>query len=308
MMAKLSEKYNDSCIKIFTLLKLLLNGEVEYSEVMNIFAEEASTNNSTFPVIFNKYMNTIKIFGVKVKKVKNKYYLLNMPFNIDFSADDVKIVHLLKSAAEILPNTKNRETIKAFIKSIEMRYSEYAKSYANSLNSDVQLDLTFYYSKLRDQIIECEKFCAEKKKLEIVYVSNDDEITIICSPKEIKYQNRKVCFSVFNQLSRQVFDIPIDNIKSIKQMPTVSTSKDVSMSVVYMLKGRLANSYKLKEWEYSNGYDAGGNLIVVNSNEDPDVLLSRLMKYAENCVVLTPKFMKDRMRELIEKVLENYNE
>ena len=69
MMAKLSEKYNDSCIKIFTLLKLLLNGEVEYSEVMNIFAEEASTNNSTFPVILNKYMNTIKIFGVKVKKV-----------------------------------------------------------------------------------------------------------------------------------------------------------------------------------------------------------------------------------------------
>lgn len=307
-MAKLSEKYNDSCIKIFTLLKLLLNGEVEYSEVMNIFAEEASTNNSTFPVILNKYMNTIKIFGVKVRKVKNKYYLLNMPFNIDFSADDVKMVHLLKSAAEILPNAKNRETLKAFIKSIEMRYSEYAKSYANSLNSDAQLDLTFYYSKLRDQIIECEKLCAEKKKLEIVYVSNDDEITIICSPKEIKYQNRKVCFSVFNQLSRQVFDIPIDNIKSIKQMPTVSASKDVSMSVVYMLKGRLANSYKLKEWEYSNGYDAGGNLIVVNSNEDPDVLLSRLMKDAENCVVLTPKFMKDRMRQLIEKVLENYNE
>ena len=35
-MARLSEKYNDSCIKIFMLLKLLLEDNAEYSEIMNI--------------------------------------------------------------------------------------------------------------------------------------------------------------------------------------------------------------------------------------------------------------------------------
>ena len=192
------------------------------------------------------------------------------------------------------------------LKSIEIRYSEQTKSIASALTSNAHLDLTFYFSKFHDQINECERLCTEKKKLEVTYVLNEREFTIICSPKEIKYQNRKVCFSVFNQLSRQVFDIPIDNIICIKQLPTVSTVKEVSMSVVYKLKGRLAESYKLKEWEYSNGYDPDGNLIVINANEDHDVLLSRLIKYAQNCVVMTPKFMRDRMSELIYKVLENY--
>lgn len=307
-MARLSEKYNDSCIKIFSLIKLLLNDDAEYSKVMSIFAEEASANLSTFPVILNKYLNTLKIFGIKVKKVKNKYYLLNMPFNIDFTANDVKAVQLLKSACEMIPNAKSKEILLTFIKAVEMRYNETAKSVVTSSNIDMHPDLTFYFSKFHDQILECEKLCSEKKKLEILYLTEDKESTIICSPKEVKYQNRKVCFSVFNQLSRQVFDIPIDNIKSIKQLPTLSSTQNVSMSVVYKLKGRLAEAYKLKEWEYSNGYDSNGNLIVVNSNEDPDVLLSRLMKYGENCILVTPKFMKDRMRELIEKVLNNYNE
>ncbi len=307
-MARLSEKYNDSCIKIFSLIKLLLNDDAEYSKVMSIFAEEASANLSTFPVILNKYLNTLKIFGIKVKKVKNKYYLLNMPFNIDFTANDVKAVQLLKSACEMIPNAKSKETLLTFIKAVEMRYNETAKSVVTSFNIDMHPDLTFYFSKFHDQILECEKLCSEKKKLEILYLTEDKESTIICSPKEVKYQNRKVCFSVFNQLSRQVFDIPIDNIKSIKQLPTLSSTQNVSMSVVYKLKGRLAEAYKLKEWEYSNGYDSNGNLIVVNSNEDPDVLLSRLMKYGENCILVTPKFMKDRMRELIDKVLNNYNE
>lgn len=307
-MARLSEKYNDSCIKIFSLIKLLLNDDAEYSKVMSIFAEEASANLSTFPVILNKYLNTLKIFGIKVKKVKNKYYLLNMPFNVDFSENDVKAVQLLKSACDIIPNAKSKEALLTFIKSVEMRYNETAKSIVTYSNIDMHPDLTFYFSKFHDQILECEKLCSEKKKLEILYLTEDKEATIICSPKEVKYQNRKVCFSVFNQLSRQVFDIPIDNIKSIKQLPTLSSTQNVSMSVVYKLKGRLAEAYKLKEWEYSNGYDSNGNLIVVNSNEDTDVLLSRLMKYGENCVLVTPKFMKDRMRELIEKVLNNYNE
>lgn len=305
-MARLSEKYNDSCIKIFKLLKLLIEDKADYSSVMNIFAEEADKNNSALPVILNKYLNTLKIFGIKVQKVKNKYHLINMPFNINFTADDVKAVQILKTASILLSSAKGKEALNDFIRSIEVRYSEAAKSVAASQNSEDYCDLSFYYSKFRDQILECERLCEEKKKLEIFYVSGSSESSVICSPREIKYQNRKVCFSVFNQLSRQVFDIPIDNIKSIRLLPTISSAKDISVSVVYKLKGRLANSYRLKEFEYSNGYDEDGNLIVVNTKDEPDILLSRLIKYGENCEILTPKYMKDRMLECIDKILENY--
>lgn len=32
------------------------------------------------------------------------------------------------------------------------------------------------------------------------------------------------------------------------------------------------------------------------------------MKYAENCVIVSPKFLKERMVALIDKTLENYND
>lgn len=305
-MARLSEKYNDSCIKIFSLLKLLIEDKAEYSEVIKIFSDETSNNNATIPVVLNKYLNTLKVFGMNVKKEKNKYYLSNFPFIVEFSSEDVKTVQLLKASVDLLPNRKSKDAFLSFIKSLEIRYSDFAKTYADSLDSSFYKSFTNYFSKNQDKIIECEKYCSDKKKLEVIYSTNLEDNTIICSPKEVKYQDGKVCLIVFNQLSMQIIEIPVDSIKSIRQLPTVTTSKEVSTSVVYLLKGPLVKSYKLREWEYSNGYDSQGNLIVVNKNEDFEILLSRLMRYAQYCEVLTPLSMRSKMSDTINKMLENY--
>lgn len=300
-MARLSEKYNDSCIKIFSLLKLLIEDKAEYSEVIKIFSDETSNNNATIPVVLNKYLNTLKVFGMNVKKEKNKYYLSNFPFIVEFSSEDVKTVQLLKASVDLLPNRKSKDAFLSFIKSLEIRYSDFAKTYADSLDSSFYKSFTNYFSKNQDKIIECEKYCSDKKKLEVIYSTNLEDNTIICSPKEVKYQDGKVCL-----LSMQIIEIPVDAIKTVRQLPTVTTSKEVSTSVVYLLKGPLVKSYKLREWEYSNGYDSHGNLIVVNKNEDFEILLSRLMRYAQYCEVLTPLSMRSKMFDAINKMLENY--
>ncbi len=307
MMARISEKYNDSCLKMFSLLKLLMQGEADFKDVISIFADEDDGVISNSHVILNKYLNTLKIFGVKIEKKKNKYYLLNMPFNIDFSTSDVKAVELLRSAADLMASGKNKENILKLIKDIEIRYNESAKTAAEELKGKINIDLSFYYTKFREQIIACERYCQEKQKLELLYLFNNQEYSIICSPKEIKYQSRKVCLSVFNQLTRQIIDIPIDNIKSIKQLPTVSPVQEETTSVVYILKDRLAKSYKLKDWEHSDGYDKDGNLIVVNNDEDFDVLLNRLMKYGKNCTILSPKYLRESMLDLINNTIKNYD-
>ena len=307
-MARLSEKYNDSVLKIFELLKLLSNGEAQFSDVINIFADEVDGVKSNSHVILNKYLNTLKIFGLKIKKKKNTYYLLNTPFSIDLTENELKSVLLLRSASEILPEGKSKESFNKFIKELELRYSEKTKILLQSISPDENFDLSCYFAKFKDRINDCEKYCQEKQKLEIAYVAGDECQSIICSPKEVKYQNRKVCFSVYNQLSRQIFDIPIDCIKSIRQLPTISNAPEISMTVVFRLKEPLSKSYKLKEWEYAKGFDEQGNLTVINTNEDFDVLFSRLLKYADKCVIVSPKFLKDRMVSIIDKTLENYQD
>lgn len=307
-MARLSEKYNDSVLKIFQLLKLLSAGEVPFSDLINIFADEVDGVKSNSHVVLNKYLNTLKIFGLKVKKKKSMYYLINTPFSMELDEEELKAVLLLKSASELLPEGKAKDSFNKFINDLEIRFSENTKSLLQSIATDDNFDLSIYFSKFKERINECETYCQEKQKLEISYVANDEIQTIICSPKEVKYQNRKVCFSVYNQLSRQIFDIPIDSIKSVRQLPTISSTPEISMTVVYKLKGQLAKSYRLKEWEYAKGFDEQGNLTVINTNEDFDVLFARLMKYADNCIIVSPKFLKERMIALIDKTLENYND
>ena len=75
---KSSKKLNEGCIKIFKLLTLLYEDKAEYNDVVEIFMDESYDQTpNNLQVNINKYFNTLKIFGIKVKKKKNKYKLLS---------------------------------------------------------------------------------------------------------------------------------------------------------------------------------------------------------------------------------------
>ena len=78
-MKKDSQKLNDGCIKIFKLLELLYQDKADYQSVINIFIddfnEDQTTNN--IQVVLNKYLNTLKVFGLNVVKENNKFTLFN---------------------------------------------------------------------------------------------------------------------------------------------------------------------------------------------------------------------------------------
>ncbi len=68
----------------------------------------------------------------------------------------------------------------------------------------------------------------------------------------------------------------------------------------------VAKTYKIKENEYSDGYDEDGNLVVINKNEPFDKLLNRLMRYSYNCEIISPKPLRDKMINKINETLMNY--
>ena len=72
-MAKEPEKFNDSCIKLFQFIEMLYDGEVDFKTVINHFSDGKYDGTSNTHVTLNKYLNALKIFGVKVKKSEHKY-------------------------------------------------------------------------------------------------------------------------------------------------------------------------------------------------------------------------------------------
>ncbi len=306
MSKRISEKYNDACLKIFALLLLLSDGVTDFSDVIKLFADSSGNISPNSNVTLNKYLNTLKIFGVEVKKVKNKYYLLNMPFNINFTEGELYAVALIKSALNILPKGKNRTNIEKLINELQSRYDSATKKLEVAVTSARNYDLSFYFTKFEKQIENCERYCLEGNNIDVTYNSGGKDVNLICVPKEVKYLENSVCISVYNNLTRQVFDIPMDCIKSIKQLGTRIDSPLVCTTVIFKLKGDLIKRYNLREWEYTKGLDENGWLTIVNSGEDFNVLANRLFKYGYSCVVISPKSLRDHMINLINSTLENY--
>ena len=248
-MKKISEKYNEACIKVFDMLKLLSKGTAYYSDIIELFNPDENNPTAGAHVILNKYLNTLKIFGINIYKSKNIYHLQNSFYSLNLDKNDIKMLQLLKTSGLILSNTKQKEQFDNFVHDVEMRLTS--------------------------------------------------------TSRELFNQN--IYLSVFNHLSRQIFDIPIDKITAIKQMPVLSATREAPMTVVYKIRNNLAKAYRLREWETTDGkIDEDGWLTIVNNNENFDVLIKRLMRYDVCCQVVSPKNFRERMLSTIDETLANY--
>ncbi len=302
-----SDKYNDSCVKVFNLLSVLSNGTADFADVIQLFKDKNGKFTQKSNVILNKYMNTLKIFGIDIRKNKNKYYLMKMPFSINLDENGLCAVALIKSVLNFFPNGKEKKALENFIEKLQQRYDYSTQKLDNIITKFRNYDLSFYYKKYEKQIADCEKFCQDGQKIEIYYSEADGQNkSIFCTPLELKYQKNQIGLCVYVPLLGQIVDIPISAIKNIVQLPIKATKSKMCTTVIFKLKGDLAKRYKLREQEYTNGIDNDGWLVVVNSGEDFQSLSKRLFKYDKDCVVVSPKYLRENLIKMVDKTLKNY--
>lgn len=291
MQKKFKEKYNEGCIKIFTLIKLLYEDKADYDSVMDIFTEHDKEKQH---VILNKYLNTLKVFGIKVIKKNNKFVLTNNPLGINFGIDDIRAIKMLTHFMESLPDGKNKKILDDFIKTIKSRFDDKSNELLASMTSTTNADFSFYYSDMREQIEKCEKFCQEDNKIDIKYIIGGKTKTAICNAKQVIYDNKNAYLQIYDTSERQFEDILIPNILSLEQIHSQKNPVEIPYSVTYKIKGRLAKAYNLKENEYLQNTLEDGSKIIVNKNEPTDKLLKRLMRYCDDCVIISPQNLKTK--------------
>lgn len=304
---KSSKKLNEGCIKIFKLLTLLYEDKAEYNDVVEIFMDESYNQTpNNLQVNINKYFNTLKIFGIKVKKEKNKYKLLSGLYSMHFTSEDLKSISLIMSYLNNFPDIDMTKKINEFLETIKLRMNNEDKITLSTMNTNPEYDFSFYYSDIREQIAHCEQICKENFFIVVLYKKKGKEYKCKCTAKEVIYNSKTAYLKVYDASVRQNLEIPIGNILAINSLPQKSSSMEMSTTVVYKLKNRLAKTYKLKKHEHSNGFDEKGDQIIVNNNEDFDNLISRLMRYAENCEIMSPKPLREKMQAIISETLANY--
>ena len=306
---KNNKKLNEGCLKIFQFLKLLYEDKADYESVVEIFRDdvnEQSTNN--IQVNINKYINTLKIFGIKIKKEKHKYTLLSSLYSMKFSIEDLKSISILTSTLQNFPDADLNENISQFIQSLQWRMTNEDKNKLNAFQNAQTQDFSFYYADVREQIKQCEQVCKENFVINLTYQKKQKEIICKCIPKEVLYDSKTAYLKVYDSNLKQNLEIPINCILSIVKMPNMASPMEMNSTVVYKLKNRLAKTYKVKENEYTDGRDEEGNLIVINKNEVAENLIRRLLRYSYDCEVISPKHFREEMQRVVSEIINQYEE
>lgn len=307
---KYPKKFNASAVRMFKLLGLLYQGDTKVEDVVNLFndgSKQRETNS--IHVSLCKYLNTLKILGIRVEKHKEQYEAFNLPYTYNFSQNELETIQKFKQCSELILVGKSKESFDKFLKALETRYDDNTIKIAKLLNETDLLDFSFYFKSMKEQLGECEKYISDNQILDILYTQKDgQERRVSGRPLEIVFGKRSAFLRLYNHKDSQVYEIALKSILSIIQSPQKSgTQMTHTTSIVFKLHGRLAENYQLKENEICKGKDSDGSLIIINQNEDITMLLHRLMRYGKNCTVCTPHSVKEQMKELLDKTIANYS-
>lgn len=304
-----TKKNSDTSIRVMETLKFLVKNNASVQEIINHFEKIDPNNRIYTSEVIIKYINTLKVFGYRFVKNKDKYVLLNFPDQIDFNEEELKTICLIEDLAKAFPEEKIKEDINKFLQSLERRFSENTRILANKIIKPTCVTLDYNYEKYAGKIIKYEKYCQEGQKLKITYkLLCESETSIIAEPKEIKYKKDEVFLCVYNSLTAQIQDLNFNNIKEIKQLPIRSNETNILSTSTFRLKDGLAESYRLHDGEKLLNLESNGSKVILNSKEDKSSMLKRLMRYGFNCEVISPKSLRQEMSEIITNTLKNYNE
>lgn len=301
------KKTCSTSVRVLTTLKILYNQNASIQDIIRYFEKIDPYNRIYTNEVILKYINTLKVFGLRIIKQKNKYVLLNAPSQFEFDEKDLKTIYFIEKSLELLPEERIKIEVTNFLQELEKRFSDNTSLIACNIKKPDSINLKFNYKKYEKQIREYEKYCTDGLRLKITYkTSNEQETSVMVNPNEIKYRGHEVYFSVYNTVFAQTQDICLDHILKVEQLPLKSASAGLFSSVTFELKSRLAKAYKLHEGEKLLNVLDNGNIIILNQKEDRGLLLKRLMKYGENCELISPKSLRKEMLQLIKETLSNY--
>lgn len=279
-------KHNISSMQVLKILTLLLEGNYTMTELLQKLNSDggATFTNS----VVSKYINTCRFCGIDISKIRNKYYVANVPFGLNLTSSDLILLeNIQKMAAEKL-TSKPKKIFDNFIEKLNCFSNKYIVKIEQKTTQIVY------------EIFE--KAISEKRKIRLLFKNST---SLECVPVMMTEHNGRRFFDVFEDEDEKL--IPVAKVIGIEILNKTFYSKFSKMVVIYKLKGELAKRYDLKEHEQL--IEANSDEIVIsNSGENKELLFSRLLRYDVLCEIISPKIYREDIKHLISEMLENYNE
>ncbi len=285
-MTKSLSKVNAASLKVLYTLQLLFERDLEMNELIKYYELYHNEYNSNF--VMSKYINTCRYCGIDIKKINNKYQIVNFPIGISFSENELSLFNELKNCCEKMKVQHLLENMQEILNKINRRAERPISPVSNAVIKDANIK-TF------------EKACLLSQKVKITFKNNE---SIQCEPIEVSIKDDEMNLIVFDGTNSK--SITPDNIEQVRILPQKSNNKFLPTTVLFEVKGKLAKNYQLRPHEEVMRILSNGDLLIKNRFEDKIQLFHRLMRYGDNCKLVSPKLYVAEMKEFIEETLKNY--
>ncbi len=306
-MKKISKKIPNSGLRVLEILKRLASEPLSADDIIKIIEENEYTENIYARETISKYFNTLRVLGFEIEKINNKFYLRSNMDKISLDLDDIRTLHFLESYTKHLPYLDLNRNLEETFRLIENSMDEKTKKlYDENAGKGIKLK-GFSIDNSEKTLLTFERYCKEQLKLKIKYrsrMSSKAEVLKI-DPKNLIFRTNKIFLVGYDHFNNEYKELLIDNIEEVQQLPQKSTEKNIAGNVTFKLKNTLAKAYVLRK-EEKILEDKNGEITVVNSNEDREKLMHRLLRYRENCEVLYPKAFREEFSNLLNGILAVY--
>lgn len=279
-------KKNISGLQVLKTLQVLLESDYTMAELiskLNEQEQEPIFNNS----VISKYINTCRFCGINIPKIHNKYFVASLPFGLNLTDNDISLLDKLEAKVRTtMSNKPNNDftnflfTLRKFSNKQIMRMDEYSTQEI--------------YEKFMGAI-------SQTRKIKLMFKVKD---IMECVPLGITEKKGKPHFHVLYKEEEKY--IATDKISGLEIMQEKFQLDFSDRSIVYKIKGGLAYRYALRENETVVNQCLPDYIIISNSGEDKEALLSRLLRYDTCCEILYPKELRDEMKKMIDEMLNNY--
>ena len=163
--------------------------------------------------------------------------------------------------------------------------------------------------KLLEDFKTYENICDDKQKIKLTYKDSKNETqNIICEPIECNLDKNNIYLLLYSDYPNEYLEINTKQILNLEQLPSKCSSVNyLTYTTVFKVKNKLSKRYTLRERETELNSPSNDERIITNKKEPKEKLLLRIMRYAEQCEVLTPKSDRHKIKSLINETLRNYN-
>lgn len=290
-----SSKHHDSCVRVLEFLKLLIKEDIDiknidykkFGRLQNIEAHET----------FLKYICTLEASDINIQKVGKKYSLCKFLEEFDLDDNEISLLSAIYKSFETCCLEKQKDYLNSLFSKIKKSLPEQTKQKLTEKLNKYHISKKPTTSEIASEL---EKYVELSQKITIKYHCE----TFTATPKKVEIHGKNVYLIVYNSQKAENLKLIAKDIEKIEILPLKTTSINLTTSVAFEVYDRLAVNYRLRDCETVQAFDDNKKLII-NTGEDKKSLFKRLIKYGENCKIISPKYLEKKLLLELEKIENN---